>query len=184
MNTEKIYSRIDEKLLERLKIAAAKQKVNQPTAIAEAIEQWVTSVEKSGHDLSDSRDQEILSSVVSSNQPVPIPEEPAKKNPKDMVNLTVTRGERTWVHRFLTILRSGTVAARGIKWNIVMVMKGMGLPYDAEDHPLPESAEQDRDARSEIAIIERLVAGPEVTEPAPGEGGRSHPPRRKRDRGA
>ncbi len=67
-------------------------------------------------------------------------------------------GEDPWVILFLNILRSGTVASRGIKWNVMMVAKAMGLPFESPTLIPAASDELERAARDEIAVAERLIA--------------------------
>ena len=88
--------------------------------------------------------------------------------------IVVTPGECRWIIRFLNILHHGPVAARAIKWNLLMVLKGLGIPYDSQDHLLPNRTEkEDRAARREVEIVDALVREPEetpITHPAPRKG--------------
>ena len=90
--------------------------------------------------------------------------------------IVVTPGECKWIIRFLNILHHGPVAARAIKWNLLMVLKGLGLPYDSQDHLLAtqNTDATDAAARREIEIAERLIAeSEEITT-------RHHAPRKRR----
>ena len=90
--------------------------------------------------------------------------------------IVVTPGECKWIIRFLNILHHGPVAARAIKWNLLMVLKGLGLPYDSQDHLLATQSTDATDAaaRREIEIAERLIAeSEEITT-------RHHAPRKRR----
>lgn len=85
--------------------------------------------------------------------------------------IDVTPGECKWVIRFVNILRSGSVAARGIKWNVMMVAKAMGLWDDESAVVLPRPSEDaERASRKEIELAERLIAESEA-DPLP----RAHP---------
>jgi hypothetical protein len=95
---------------------------------------------------------------------------------QDGPTIEITPGEWKWVIRFINILRSGPLAARAIKWNLMMVLKGMGIPYDAQDRPIPQpSRDDERAAREEIELAERLIADEE-------EDSAPHSGNRKRDR--
>lgn len=96
----------------------------------------------------------------------------------------LTPGEWQWVIRLLNILRSGTVAARGIKWNVMMVSKAMGLWDDAKADLLPTPTEDSTiAAQREIEIAERLIAESEalIAESEAARG--ADPTARKRDLG-
>lgn len=157
-----------------------KEKPSLDLLIQEAVREYLDSKIPSGeplpHPAVDPGSEPPLSSV-----PIAAPGHGAtlSQSTKRGENIIDLRpGELPWVIRFVNILRSGTIAARGIKWNIMMVLKASGLWAHASNSLLPFPSEAaERAAREQIATVDRLIA---ESEEAP----KVHRPDRKRRRDA
>jgi hypothetical protein len=88
----------------------------------------------------------------------------------------LTPGEWKWVIRLVNILRSGTIAARGIKWNLLMICKATGVSADSL---IPR-----RLGRKEMARIQREVEDAEALIRDAEEAGEKPSVSRKRPGGA
>lgn len=197
-----IYTRITGELEERLKIAAAKKRLKQPAAIAEAIEQWIEATEQgiaapkaskggnTGQALS-SHYRQSTREVVPSHLVLHDP------NPDDMVTIELSRNESEWVLGLLEVIRCDAPGvAQWIQGNIKVFrdwVRGQANDRTTDTVPpsgtipgiqggtggdQPGTSEADKAAQSALDSISRVK---ESFDPAPDRG--AQPPGKTDRRG-
>ena len=156
--------RVPEEIDREIKIEAARRNVFHYEVMADAWECYKRAMSE-GSKPEPSTDVSTVTTKKSNTTPI------------DSVTLGVgeiTPRELPWVVGFLNVLRQGALASRALKWNIAMLLRGLGLPYDTKGRLLPPpTAELVRAAEKYRDGVEKFIADSEEAES-------SHPPAKKK----